>query len=115
MTLIFCLLLAVWALQYHRFTWTILAVTMGILFKFVPVLLLPVAGLIALRQLPNFRARLYFVAATAVAVGAMLVIAYYPFWFGIGTLPFGRRAQLFTAALPAMAYTWFTFSLGWMQ
>lgn len=115
MTLIFCLLLAVLALQHRRFTCVILALVMGILFKFIPALLLPAAGLIALRQLPNLRARLRFVLVTTVAAGVLLVMVYYPFWFGIETLPFGRRAQLFTASLPAVVYTWLTFDLGWKQ
>lgn len=115
MTLIFCLLLAVWMLQSRRFTGAILALVAGILFKFIPALLLPAAGLIVLRQLPNLPARLRFVAVTALAVGVLLVTVYYPFWLGLDTLPFGRRSQLFTASLPAMAYTWFTFSLDWKQ
>lgn len=115
MALVFCLLLAVWMVQSRRFTGAILALVGGILFKFIPALLLPVAGLMALRYLPDFRARLRFVAMTMLAAGVLLVIVYYPFWFGLDTLPFGRRVQLFTASLPAMAYTWFTFNLGWEQ
>jgi hypothetical protein len=50
----FCILLAAWALQRHRYKPAILALLAGTLLKFIPALLLSAAGLIALRDLPRF-------------------------------------------------------------
>ena len=49
---------AVWWLARGRHTLSVLALVAGALFKFVPLLLLPAAGLISLRALPDARARL---------------------------------------------------------
>jgi hypothetical protein len=84
----------------------------GALFKFVPLLLLPAAGLISLRMLPDGRARLRFVVTTAVAATVMVVLAYAPFWQGVGTLGVEHRRELFTSSLPAVAYALLQAPLG---
>ncbi len=114
-TLVFWLLVTVWMLLHHRYTLAILALVLGALFKFIPVLLLPAAGLIALRQLPDMRARLRFLVVTAVAMAALIVIAYDPFWHSAEILTIGRRTRLFTASLPAIFYTWLKPTFGWQE
>ena len=99
-TIVFCMLAAVWALIHRHYTLTILALVIGALFKFIPVLL-PAAGLIALRNLSNLRARLHFLVVTTLSTLALIALAYGPFWYGIGTLDLGWRVRLFTASLPA--------------
>lgn len=111
-TIVFCMLAAVWALIHRRYTLTILALVLGALFKFIPVLLLPAAGLIALRNLPNLRARLHFLVVTTLSTLALITLAYGPFWYGIETLDLGWRTRLFTASLPAFFYTWLQPTLG---
>jgi hypothetical protein len=76
----------------------------GALFKFVPVLLLPTAGLISLRALPGSRARWRFAAVTACAAVILVVLAYAPFWRGIEILGLELRRELFTTSLPAVAH-----------
>jgi hypothetical protein len=110
--IVFCILAAVLSLLHHRYTFTILALVLGTLFKFIPVLLLPAAGLIALRKLSNIRARLRFLVVTTFSTLLLLVLAYGPFWYGIEIFDMSRRTRLFTASLPAMVYTWLRPTLG---
>ena len=88
------ILLAVWALLDQHFSLALLALTAGTLVKFMPALLLPAAGLIALQQLPSWRARLGFLVRTAPACLALVLVAYAPFWQGLTTLSLDRRAHL---------------------
>lgn len=113
--LVFWLLAAVWALLHRRHTLAILALVAGALFKFIPALLLPAAGLIALRQLPDRGARLRFMAVAVIASVALVALVYAPFWQGSEILTIGRRSRLFTASLPAMFYTWFKATYDWQE
>ena len=110
--IVFCILTAVLAILHHRYTFTILALVLGALFKFIPVLLLPAAGLIALRNLSHMRARLRFLVVTTLSTLLLLVLAYGPFWYGIEIFDMSQRTRLFTASLPAMIYTWLRPALG---
>lgn len=94
-------LAATWALLSRRYTLAILALLVGALIKFIPLLFLPMAVLIALRDLPHSRARLRFLAATTASAGSLMVIAYGPFWHGLESLGLERRTHLFTASLAA--------------
>jgi hypothetical protein len=101
----FWIVAAVWMLTRRRYTLAILALVMGTLFKFIPALLLPAAGLIALRDLPDHRQRLRFVLVTAVASLALVYLLYAPFWQGSQVVGIGRRASLLTTSLPAVAWS----------
>jgi alpha-1,6-mannosyltransferase len=112
-TIVFCMLAAVWALIQQRYTLAILALVLGTLFKFIPLLLLPAACLIALRTLPNTRARVRFLGVTTLAVVAVIILTYGPFWYGLETLQgLNRQSLFFTASLPAFFYTWLWPTLG---
>jgi len=110
--MIFWALLATWALTRRRYTLAILALVTGMLIKYIPVLFIPAAGWIALRQLDSWPARMRFVALTALASLALTVAAFAPFWNGIETLTIARRAQMFTASLPSIFYLYLGPSLG---
>lgn len=97
-------LAATWALTNRRFTLAILALVIGGLVKYLPVLMVPAAGLIALRALPDHRIRLRFVAMTGFAALVLVAAAYVPFWVGPETLSIERRQELFTSSLPAVAW-----------
>ncbi len=105
------LLAAAWAILSRRYTLAVLALLVGMLIKFIPLLLLPVAGLIALRNLPHVRARLGFLIVTTMAALALIVISYGPFWYGWEAVGLGRRT-LFTASLPAAIHAALYLSLG---
>ena len=79
----FCIALAVLAILYRHFTAGVLALVAGALIKFIPVLMVPAAGLIALRELPDTRARARFLLLTAPTAAALIVLAYAPFWDGL--------------------------------
>jgi hypothetical protein len=113
--MVFCILAAVWALLRRRYTLTILALVLGTLFKFIPALLLPAAGLIALRSLPDLRARLRFVVIATFSSLALIALAYAPLWYGVEILDMSQRTRLFTASLPAFFYTWLQPILGQEQ
>jgi hypothetical protein len=74
------------------------------LFKFIPLLMLPTAALIAMRDLPDLRARLRFVIVGSTLALALVVSAYAPFWYGIGALGIERRQALFTTSVAATIY-----------
>ncbi len=101
-TLVFWMLLAAWLLIERRYTLTIIALIAGALFKYLPLLLVPAALLIAWREIKSRRARLRFSVVTAVLSGALIVAAFAPFWHGVDTLDAPRRAHLFTTSLPAV-------------
>jgi hypothetical protein len=102
--MLFCILGCVGCIACGRHTLAVLALVAGALFKFVPLLLLPAAGLISLRALPGTRARLRFSAVTACAAVILVLLAYAPFWRGAETLGVERRRELFTTSLPAVAH-----------
>jgi hypothetical protein len=102
--MVFWILVAAWALLRDRYTLAVLALVTGALFKFIPLLLLPAAILIALKRLPGTRARVSYVVVTLVAAAAVVVLAYAPFWRGLETLDIERRQRLFTTSLSAVAY-----------
>jgi len=102
MAMVFWILAAVWTLVQGRYTLTVLALVIGALFKFIPLLMLPAATLVALRDLPHSRARVRFVIVTSGVAATLIILAYVPFWHGPDTLDIERRQGLFTTSLPAV-------------
>jgi len=114
--IVFLMLAAVWALQKHHYTLTILMLVLGGLFKSIPYLLLPAAGLIALRNLPDGRTRWRFLLFTALAIVGLVALSYAPFGYDLKILTtVTNRSQLFTASLPASLVTWLSPILGGAQ
>ena len=110
--MVFWILVACWTLLRRRYTLTVLALVTGALFKFIPLLMVPAAGLVALRELPNARARGRFLLVTGGAAVALVGLAYLPFWHGIETLDIVRRQKLFTTSLPTVPYVALALELG---
>jgi alpha-1,6-mannosyltransferase len=111
--IVFLMLAAVWALRKHHYTLAILMLVLGGLFKSIPYLLLPAAGLVALRNLPDTRSRRRFLLFTALAVGGLIVLSYAPFGYDLKILTtVANRGQLFTASLPSSLVTWLSPTLG---
>jgi len=102
--MLFWILLAAWLLVRGRYTAAILALLVGALVKYLPLLLLPAAGLVAWNRIKEPGARLRFLVLSAVAGTTLVYLAYRPFWAGPGTLTIERRARLFTTSLPAVIY-----------
>jgi alpha-1,6-mannosyltransferase len=102
--MLFWMLLAVWLLLQKRYTLTIVALLIGMLFKYIPVLFIPAALAIALRDLGTTRSRWRYLGVTAIVSIALVVLAYAPFWNGLETLSITRRTNLYTTSLPAVAF-----------
>ncbi|MFW9894124.1 MAG: hypothetical protein ACFFFO_18110 [Candidatus Thorarchaeota archaeon] len=112
MAMVFWILAAVLALLYRRYTLTVLALVTGALFKFIPLLMLPAATLIILRDLPNARACVRFVVVTFGVAALLVILAYARFWHGTDTLDIERRQELFTTSLPTVGYYMLETQLG---
>jgi hypothetical protein len=99
-------------LAVGRFTLAALAETVGALIKFIPALLLPIVVMAALRSLPDWRARLRYLALTVPACGLLVVGAYLPYWHGRDILGLSRRTTLFTTSIPALVHFFLSQSIG---
>jgi hypothetical protein len=104
--MVFWILLAIWFITQRRFTMAILALIAGGLIKYAPLFLLPVAGLLALRDLSGMRARLTFLIVTGLSTAALVVLSYAPFWEGMQTLTVLKHQNLMTTSLPAVLSAW---------
>ncbi len=102
--MIFWVLAAALAMQKKRFAAALCLLTVGGLVKYIPFLLIPIAGLIALAALPDLKTRLKFLAISAVCILILLVAAYAPFWYGPETLTLSRRTHLFISSLPTLVF-----------
>lgn len=100
--LVGCLLLMAAALARGRHTLAALALTAGVLVKYIPILLVPVLLAYSLRALPHRRARLRYLLVTGLACGLLALAAWAPFWQGGDVASVGRRTVLFTTSLPAL-------------
>lgn len=110
--MVFWMIAAVWASSRRRHTLAVLALTAGALVKFLPLLLLPSALAIVLRDLPQGRPRAAFLARTAAGAALLAGLLYAPFWEGPQVLTVLTRGNLFTSSLPASAYALFQAGLG---
>ncbi|HEU5101379.1 MAG TPA: hypothetical protein VFU22_20290, partial [Roseiflexaceae bacterium] len=76
-----------------------LMLTLGGLVKFLALMFGPLLLYAGLRRLPDWRSRLRLVLLGGVICGAVVVLAYAPFWAGWGTLRnFSDRGTLFTSS-----------------
>jgi len=104
MAMTFWFLLVIWLISKRHFTLAALSLLLGALIKFIPMLLIPVVGMIAWREIKNAGQRLLFFAKTAIIGSLLTGLLYFPFWDGYGTLDIGRRMQLFTTSIPSVLY-----------
>ena len=104
MVMVFWILAAVWAISRQRYLLSVMSLVISALVKFVPVLLIPVALAIALRELPDLRRRIVFLVQTAAGAILIGVVAYSPFWYGPEAVTVVNRTRLFTSSIPAVIY-----------
>jgi len=96
-----CMLLSLYFLVRRWYVASTLAMILGALVKFIPALLVPVIAIIAFRQLQG-RARIRYLALSAVIGGLVIVLFYSPYWHGIDTLGINRRASLYTGSVATL-------------
>jgi hypothetical protein len=104
--MMFWILLATWLLTRRHYSMAVLALMAGGLIKYIPLFLVPVAGLLALRDLKSWRSRLGFIALTGISAVALVAASYYPFWEGLKTLTVFKHQNLVTTSLPAVLTAW---------
>lgn len=94
------MLLSLWLATRQRWSSALLVALTGALIKYIPLLLVPLLGVAALRRLHG-GARWRFVITTAFGASALIGAAFVPFWRGGDILSISLRARLFTTSLPA--------------
>lgn len=99
-----CIALSVFCLARRWFVAATLAAVLGGLIKFIPLFLVPIIAVVALRDLGGrddtlkWRLRLRYLSLSA-GLGLLLAVAVYgPFWFGIETLRAERRSSMYTSS-----------------
>lgn len=102
--MVFWIILAAWALERRKYSLSVAALVIGGMFKYIPMLLLPIVGLLALRDLPDRRARWRFVITAGLASLLIVAASFAPFWAGANTLTLARRAGMYTTSFPAIVY-----------
>lgn len=98
------ILAAIWFLNLRRYSLSILALTIGMLIKFIPLLLIPAALAVVWQSKGISHVKRLFFSRTALAVIATVLLAYFPFWKGQNLLGLKRHAHLFTTSIPAVIY-----------
>jgi alpha-1,6-mannosyltransferase len=86
----------------RRYVLAGLAELAGALVKFIPVLLLPIVVVAALKELPGLKPRLRYLFVTAIASALLVAAAYTPYWHGGDILNVVRRTTLFTTSAPTL-------------
>ncbi len=98
----FFIVFGLYALINGRGTLAALAVTAGVLIKFIPALILPIVIVASLRIQPTWPGRVRHFLTTGFACASLVIILYAPFWKGGDILALKRRETMFTASLPAL-------------
>lgn len=97
--MVVAIVLAVFLFQRGRLTWAVVSLTAALLIKFPAIAVMPVFGVAALWRLPDWRARIRWVALSGAAALALVLAAYLP--LAERTNPFANvlsRGDLFTAS-----------------
>lgn len=102
MAMVFWVILAVSLINRKRYSLATLSLVAGALFKYIPILLVPIALLIGFYSLERFRTRLWFLFKTSLVGLSMIVVAYIPFWNGLATFSIYRRMQMYTTSIPTV-------------
>jgi ribosomal protein S18 acetylase RimI-like enzyme len=103
---------SIWASASKRWTLAVWFLAVGVVFKFIPILLLPTAGLIGLANQVDRRSKWKYFFGTGLGCLAIWFVAYLPFWYGFGTLTFMKQGSLLTTSLASLVYYNFQSVLG---
>ncbi len=100
-------LLAVWAVERGHISWAVVALTVGTLFKFLPIILLPAVVVYGLRQQRTWRARLGLALSSLAIFAALTAAAYWPFWAGPKTFQNITIRSAFVTGAPLAVVSYF--------
>ncbi|NTU76188.1 MAG: hypothetical protein HGA86_08720 [Anaerolineaceae bacterium] len=113
--MVFFILLAAWAMSRRFYALAIVALTAGTMAKYMPILLIPAAGLIALREIKTNWHRLRYILVAGISSALFVAICFAPFWEGLSTLTVLKRAILYTSSFPSVVLFSFSDSYGYNQ
>jgi ribosomal protein S18 acetylase RimI-like enzyme len=103
---------SIWAAADRRWSLSVWFLALGTVFKFLPILLMPTAGLIGLVSQPDRRTKLKYFLVTAIGCLVIWVSAYLPFWDGWRTLTFLKQGSLLTTSISSLVFNNFHSFLG---
>ena len=110
--LILSMLLAIWAVTRGRHRWAAVALVIGALFKFLPLILLPLVAVHGIRRRDTWPQRLRLLVEIGAIAASLIVLAYLPYWEGWGTLRNIALREKFLNAAPLSVVT-YTLSQWW--
>ena len=90
--------LALYSLTRRWYIAATLALVLGTLLKFIPLMLIPIIAIIALRQLRGW-SRLRYLILSAILSILLAAAAYAPYWHGWETLRLERRDRMYTGSV----------------
>lgn len=103
-TMLMWIAASIWAAANKHWRLTVWFLALGAVFKFIPVLLLPTAGLIGLVNQPDNRSKWKYFLVTGLGCLLIWFIAYLPFWDGWKTLTFLKQGSLLTTSLSSLVF-----------
>src|SRR5258707_12197349 len=98
-----CILLSVYCLARRWYTASTLAALLGALVKFVPILMIPIIGVVALRSLKGSE-RLRYLACAGILSIALAVAFFAPYWTGGDPISLSRRERVFTSSVGTLVH-----------
>ncbi len=90
--------LAMYCLIRRWYVSATLALVIGTLLKFIPLMLVPIVAIIALRQLHGSLRLRYLILSASLSL-LLAVAAYAPYWHGWETLRLERRDRMYTGSV----------------
>jgi len=100
-----CVAFGLYCASRRWFITASVGVGVGVLIKFIPVLLLPLIALTAWRAL-GVRRWLRYALLTTLIGGGIAIASYTPYWHGWDTIRAERRAFMFTGSVATVARHW---------
>ncbi len=98
---------SIWAAGTRHWKLTVWFLAVGAGFKFIPILLLPAAGLLGMARIRSTREKWMFLLLAGSGCLVIWAAAYFPFWDGWRTLSFIKQGTLFTTSFPSLIYYFF--------
>jgi DNA-binding XRE family transcriptional regulator len=90
--------LALWCLVRRWYVASTVALVLGALLKFIPIMLVPIIAVVVLRQLRG-RLLVRYIVLSAILSALLAVMAYAPYWHGLETLRLERRDRMYTGSV----------------